>query len=274
MSPWSRRVKMGIPLLPTEVQSPPRAGPRRPGGATWTRMMTWTSATQRSPHPQTHRGDPAETHQDPLGEAHRDPRAEDHQDPLEDIHGWTPRRQTSWRRRTPWTGWAQRRPSWRTPWRPRRPTRRWCPGDRLAVDRLPPQEGPGPRARGGHGQKRGDPHRQGRRRRTEGAGYRQDGDGQDRQGRHRRPEGAGHRHGRDQAAEHRHQRPAAEVGQAGRPGDRRQRPATPGVRLAGRQLGTWTSSGQSPRPRRSPQESPQRQCPLSKRPLSSQRESS
>ena len=84
MSPWSRKVKMGISLLPTGVQSPPRAGPRRPGAATWTRMMTWTSATRRSPHPRTHPGDPAETHQDPLGEARRDPRAEDHQvDPLE-----------------------------------------------------------------------------------------------------------------------------------------------------------------------------------------------
>ena len=41
-------------------------------------MMTWTSTTRRSPHPRTHRGDPAE--------AHRDPLAEDHQDPLEDAH--------------------------------------------------------------------------------------------------------------------------------------------------------------------------------------------
>ena len=42
------------------------------------RMMTWTLATQRSPHPRTHRGDPAETHRDPL--------AEDRQDSLEDVH--------------------------------------------------------------------------------------------------------------------------------------------------------------------------------------------
>ena len=86
MSPWSQKVKMGIPLLPTGIQSPPRAGPRRPGGATWTRMMTWTSATRRSPNPRTHRGALAETHQNPLGEARWDPRAEDQQDPLEDVH--------------------------------------------------------------------------------------------------------------------------------------------------------------------------------------------
>ena len=77
-SPWSRRVRVRISLLPTGARSLPRAGPRRPGGATWTRMMTWTSTTRRSPHPRTHRGNPAETHQDPL--------AEDHQDPLEDAH--------------------------------------------------------------------------------------------------------------------------------------------------------------------------------------------
>ena len=71
--------------LPTGVRSPLRARPRRPGGATWTRMMTWTSATRRSSHPRTRRGDPAETHEDPLGEARRDPRAENHQDPLEDV---------------------------------------------------------------------------------------------------------------------------------------------------------------------------------------------
>ena len=41
-------------------------------------MKTWTSVTRRSPHPPTHRGDPAETHQDPLAEAC--------QDPLEDVH--------------------------------------------------------------------------------------------------------------------------------------------------------------------------------------------
>ena len=40
--------------------------------------MTWTSATRRSPHPRTHRGDPAETHRDPLAEARKDP--------LEDVH--------------------------------------------------------------------------------------------------------------------------------------------------------------------------------------------
>ena len=77
-SPWSRRVRVRIFLLPTGARSLLRAGPRRPGGATWTRMMTWTSTTRRSPHPRTHRGDPAETHRDPL--------AEDHQDPLEDAH--------------------------------------------------------------------------------------------------------------------------------------------------------------------------------------------
>ena len=41
-------------------------------------MMAWTSTTRRSPHPRTHRGDPAQTHRDPL--------AEDHQDPLEEAH--------------------------------------------------------------------------------------------------------------------------------------------------------------------------------------------
>ena len=78
MSPWSRRVKVRISPLPTGVLSRPRARPRRLGGATWTRMMTWTSATRRSQHPGTHRGDPAETHRDPLAEAR--------QDPLEDVH--------------------------------------------------------------------------------------------------------------------------------------------------------------------------------------------
>ena len=76
MSPWDRKVRMRISLLPTGARSLPR--PRRPGGATWTRMTTWTSASRRSAHPRTHRGDPAETHRDPL--------AEDHQDPLEDAH--------------------------------------------------------------------------------------------------------------------------------------------------------------------------------------------
>ena len=75
-SPWNRKVRMRISLLPTGARSLPR--PRRPGGATWTRMTTWTSASRRSAHPRTHRGDPAETHRDPL--------AEDHQDPLEDAH--------------------------------------------------------------------------------------------------------------------------------------------------------------------------------------------
>ena len=75
-SPWNRKVRVGISLLPTGAQSLPR--PRRLGGATWTRMTTWTSASRRSAHPGTHRGDPAETHRDPL--------AEDHQDPLEDAH--------------------------------------------------------------------------------------------------------------------------------------------------------------------------------------------
>ena len=76
MSPWSRKVRMRISLLPTGARSLPR--PRRPGGVTWTRMTTWTSTSRRSAHPRTHRGDPAETHRDPL--------AEDHQDPLEDAH--------------------------------------------------------------------------------------------------------------------------------------------------------------------------------------------
>ena len=77
--------------------------------------------------------------------------------------------------------------------------------------------------------------------------------------------------GQDQVAEQGHQRPAAEVGRAGSPWERRQRPPTPGVWLVGRRLGTRTRSRQTPRPQRSPQESPQRQCPLSHRPLSPQR---
>ena len=75
-SPWSRKVRMRISLLPTGARSLPR--PRRPGGATWTRLTTWTSTSRRSAHPGTRRGD--------LAEAHRDPLAEDHQDPLEDAH--------------------------------------------------------------------------------------------------------------------------------------------------------------------------------------------
>ena len=74
MSPCSQRVRLRISLLPTGAQGPPRARPRRLGGATWTRTKTWTSATWRSPH------------RDPQAEARRGPRAEDHQDPLEDIH--------------------------------------------------------------------------------------------------------------------------------------------------------------------------------------------
>ena len=64
--------------LPPPYRSSESPRPRRPGGATWTRMTTCTSASRRSAHPRTHRGDPAETHRDPL--------AEDHQDPLEDAH--------------------------------------------------------------------------------------------------------------------------------------------------------------------------------------------
>ena len=152
--------------------------------------------------------------------------------------------------RTPWTGRTRRRPSWRTPWGPRRPTRERRPGYYLAVDCLPPQEGLFPRVQGRHGQGRDESHLQGRRTRAERAGHRQ---------------------GRDQAAEHGHQRPAAEARRAGSPWERRQRPPTPGVWLVGRRLGTRTRSRQTPRPRRSPQESPQRQCPLSHRPLSPQR---
>ena len=43
-SPWSRKVRMRISLLPTGARSLPR--PRRPGGATWTRMTTWTSTSR------------------------------------------------------------------------------------------------------------------------------------------------------------------------------------------------------------------------------------
>ena len=62
--------------FPPPYRSSESSRPRRLGGATWTRITTWTSTTRRSPHPRTHRGDLAETHPDPL--------AEDHQDPLED----------------------------------------------------------------------------------------------------------------------------------------------------------------------------------------------
>ena len=248
-----------ITLLPTGARSLPRAGPRRPGGATWTRMMTWT-------HPRTHRGDPAETHRDPL--------AEDHQDPLEDAHQVDPLEASHRAGEDPLDSADSANPAEALLEDPLGPptthqgtATRPPPGGGLS----PLQEGPVPRARGRHGQGRDDSHRQGRRGRTEGAGHRQDRDGQDHRGRHCRAEGAGHRQGRDQAAEQGHQRPAAAVGRAGRPWERRQRPPTPGVWLVGRQLGTWTRSRQTPRPRRSPQEWPQRQCPLSQRPLSPQR---
>ena len=163
---------------------------------------------------------------------------------------WTPWRRTTGRGRTPWTGRTRRRPSWRTPPGPRRPTRERRPGHHLAVDCLPPQESPVARAGGRHGQERDGSHLHGRRARAEGAGHRQ---------------------GRDQVADQRRQRPAGEAGRAASPWERRQRPATPGLWLVGRRLGTRTRSRQTPRPRRSPQESPQRQCPLSHRPLSPQR---
>ena len=84
-SPWNRKDRMRISLPPTGARSLPR--PRRPGGATWTRMTTWTSASRRSAHPRTHRGDPAETHRDPLAEDHQDPLEDAHQvDPLESDH--------------------------------------------------------------------------------------------------------------------------------------------------------------------------------------------
>ena len=83
-SPGSRRVRVRIFLLPTGARSLPRARPRQPGGATWMRMRTWTSATRRGPHPRTHQGDPAETHWDPLAEARQDPLKDAHQvDPPE-----------------------------------------------------------------------------------------------------------------------------------------------------------------------------------------------
>ena len=78
-------------------------------------------------------------------------------------------RRTTVRGGTPWTGRTRRMPSWRTPWGPRRPTRERRPGYHLAVDCLPPQEGPVPRARGRHGQGRDDSHRQSRRARAERA---------------------------------------------------------------------------------------------------------
>ena len=40
-SPWSRKVRMRISLLPAGARSLPR--PRRPGGVTWTMMTTWTT---------------------------------------------------------------------------------------------------------------------------------------------------------------------------------------------------------------------------------------
>ena len=83
--PWSRKVRMRIPLLHTEARSLPR--PRRPGGATWSRMMTWTSTTRRSPQPRIHQDPLAEDHQDPLEDAQQvDPLVADHragEDPLD-----------------------------------------------------------------------------------------------------------------------------------------------------------------------------------------------
>ena len=239
-SPWDRKVRMRISLLPTGARSPPR--PRSPGGATWARMTTWTSASRGSAHPRTHRGDPAETHRDPL--------AEDHQDPLEDAHQVDPLEADHRAGEDPLDRADPAEALLEDPWGPRRPTREQRPGYHLAVDCLPPQEGLFPRVRGRHGQGRDGSHLRGRRARAEGAGHRQ---------------------GRDQVADQRRQRPAGEAGCAGSPWEHRQRPPTPGVWLVGRRLGTRTRSRQTPRPRRSPQESPQRQCPLSHRPLSPQR---
>ena len=78
MEPEGESEYLPPPTPPTGARNPTSARPRRLGGVPMTRMMTWTSATRRSPHPRTHQGDPAKTHQDHLAEAC--------QDPLEDAH--------------------------------------------------------------------------------------------------------------------------------------------------------------------------------------------
>ena len=78
MSPWSRRVRVRISLLPTGVSVSTECETETPRWGDLPRRKTWTSVTRRSPHPRTHRGDPAETHRDPMAEAR--------QDPLEDAH--------------------------------------------------------------------------------------------------------------------------------------------------------------------------------------------
>ena len=114
-SPWSRRVRVRISLLPTGARDPPSARPRRLGGATWTRKKTWTSVTRRSPHPRTHRGDLAETRRDPL--------AEDHQDPLEDAHQVDPLEADLREGEDPLDRAGLAEALLEDPWGPRRPTR-------------------------------------------------------------------------------------------------------------------------------------------------------
>ena len=75
-----------VPMEP-EGEDEDLPPPHRSSESSETEMPRWgdmdedddmDSTTRRSPHPRTHRGDPAQTHRDPL--------AEDHLDPLEDAH--------------------------------------------------------------------------------------------------------------------------------------------------------------------------------------------
>ena len=256
-------MRVRISLLPTGARSLPRVRPRRLGGATWTRMMTWTSTTQRSPHPRTHRGDPAETHRDPLVEARQDPLEDAHQvDPPE---GGPPGRGGPHGPGGPGGG-----PPAGPPGDPDAPpgngdpdaTWQWIVKLCRRVQSLEREVDTGrgemtasPGLLRAHRKSWTSPRRRWSRLPRSPPP----------------PKGAGPRQGPDQAAEQGHQRRAAEVGPAGRPWERRQRPPTPGVWLVGRRLGTRTRSRQTPRPWQSPQESPQRQCPFSQRPLSTQR---
>ena len=104
-SPWSQKVRIRISLLPTGAQSLPRLG--RLGGATWTRMMTWTSTTRRSPHPRT----PEVTRRRPTGTPWRRTIRTPWRTPTK----WTPWRRTTGRGRTPWTDGTRQRPSWGPP---------------------------------------------------------------------------------------------------------------------------------------------------------------
>ena len=206
-------------------------------------MTTWSSASRGGAHPRTHRGDPAETHRDPL--------AEDLQDPLEDAHQVDPLEADH----------------------------------RAGEDPLGPG-GPGGGPPGGPPGDPGDPPGNGDpdatwrwivylRRRVQLLELEVD-TGKSEMARISTVAARAQKDLDIARAETKSLTNVVsglqgEAGCAGSPWESRQRPPTPGVWLVGRRLGTRTRSRQTPRPRRSPQESPQRQCPLSLRPLSPQR---